>query len=115
MTPSYLVSNLFSIKDFCVNKTTFFNLPKMFRLSIVVFSVTYCEIAIEFKVCAMLQSSLHCVDIIAYLNVYVSDVKRLTGRDVITFSVTYCEIAIEFKTHTMLQGLLYCVDNILYT
>ena len=81
----------------------------------VVFSVTYCEIAIEFKACALLQNSLHCIDIIAYLNVYISDIKRLTGRDVIIFSVTYCEIAIEFKAHTMLQSLLYCVDNIPYT
>ena len=30
MTPSHLVSNLFCIKDFCMNKTTFFNVPKCF-------------------------------------------------------------------------------------
>ena len=63
----------------------------------------------------MLQSSLHCIDIIAYLKVYINDVKRLTGRVVVIFSITYCEIAIEFKVHTILQSFLYCVDNILYT
>ena len=79
-----------------MNKTTFFNVPKMFGRSIVIFSVIKCEIAIECWGCALLQSSSHCIDIIAYLKVYINEVKRHTGRDVIIFSVTYRKIAIEF-------------------
>ena len=73
-------------------------------------ATAYCEIAIEFKACTMLQSSLHCIDIIAYLKGYVNDIKRLTGRDLVMFSVKYCEI--KFKACTMLQSSLHCIDII---
>ena len=45
--------------DSYINITTFFNLPDMFWRYILIFSVTYCVIAVEFKSRALLQSSLH--------------------------------------------------------
>ena len=91
MTPSHLVRNLFCIKDFCINKTTFFNVPKCFDGPLSS-SVSY-SVKLPLNV-----EGVHCYKVrhIAYLKVYINDVKRHTGRDVIIFSVTYCEIAIEF-------------------
>lgn len=40
-----------------------------------------CEIAIEFKACTMLESLLHCFDLISYLKGYISDAERLRERE----------------------------------
>ena len=42
------------------------DVPSKHGRDVIIFSVTYCEIAIEFKAHTMLQSLLYCVDNIPY-------------------------------------------------
>ena len=93
--------------DSRINITTSLIFQTCFDGISVIFSVTYFEMALEFKAYAILQSSLHCVVNIAYLNKTKQTLSSLEGESQVNVFHLLVEIELlPFYKHGFLKPYL---------